>query len=71
MVAKWNSHQKGIQSCRVDRFQLPAGIGKITHIGCCYRCVVVVTEEGDIYFRKKFVAHEHEDLTTGVMKTTS
>lgn len=38
-----------------EKLRLPDGIGKITHIGTCHRCVVVVTDDGNIYFTQKYV----------------
>ena len=28
---------------------------KITHIGACFRCVVAVSESGNIYFKNKYM----------------
>lgn len=39
----------------IARFKLPPGIAKITHLGTCFRCVVVATEDGKLYFKNKFM----------------
>ncbi|CAD8142128.1 unnamed protein product [Paramecium pentaurelia] len=49
------------------RFPLPSGIAKITNIGCCYRCIAVATEDGKLYYRKKFFGEGVEDLSTGII----
>jgi hypothetical protein len=49
-----------------SRFKLPEGVGKITHLGTCFRCVVVATEDGKLYFKNKFMREENENMSTGV-----
>jgi hypothetical protein len=47
---------------------LPFGIARITAFGCCYRCIVAATEDGQLYFRKRFFSVGEEDLQTGIIK---
>jgi len=37
-----------------ERLKIPEE-EKITHIGACFRCVVAVTESGNIYFKNKYM----------------
>ena len=58
--------RKVIRSNKNNRLKLPSNIGKITNIGVCFRCVVVVTEDGKIYFTQKYTTPVKEDFITGI-----
>lgn len=45
-----------------EKLKLPDGIAKIKFVGTCHRCIVVVTEDGKVYFKNKYVQEEKEDL---------
>lgn len=50
------------------RFKLPEGIGKITHLGTCFRCVVVATADRKLYFKNRFMQEESENMSTGIQE---
>ncbi len=39
---------------------------KISGIGACFRCAVVYTESGNIYFKNKYTKYTSEDDNTGI-----
>lgn len=49
---------------------MPAGISKIENVGVCHRCVVVSTEEGNIYFKNNYGPTLSESDKSGLKMNT-
>ncbi len=54
-----------------EKLKLPNSIGKIKLIGACFRCVVVVDENNQMFFKNAFVKHEQEEVKTGIFNTSN